>query len=91
MPNMPESAAEGLLCNADGQLLEGLVTNLFVVAGTGCSVEQCNFDFCMIVQLLWVRSTAVCRSSCWSCWLCCNLQRCTHVLSLERHCTAVRR
>ena len=37
MPNMPESAAEGLLCNSDGQLLEGFVTNLFVVAGTGFS------------------------------------------------------
>lgn len=33
MPNMPESAAEGLLCDADGRLLEGLITNLFVVAG----------------------------------------------------------
>jgi branched-subunit amino acid aminotransferase/4-amino-4-deoxychorismate lyase len=33
MPNMPESAAEGLLCASDGTLLEGLITNLFIVAG----------------------------------------------------------
>ena len=40
MPNMPESAAEGLLCDPDGHLLEGLVTNLFIVAGTDLSMEQ---------------------------------------------------
>jgi hypothetical protein len=47
MPNMPESAAEGLLCTPDGQLLEGLVTNLFVVAGTGFSREQYHLVMCI--------------------------------------------
>ena len=40
VPNMPESAAEGLLYDPDGHLLEGFVTNLFIVAGTDLSMEQ---------------------------------------------------
>jgi hypothetical protein len=32
---MPPDAAEVVLCTANGELLEGLVTNLFVVAGKG--------------------------------------------------------
>lgn len=32
-PNMPESAAEGILCDAEGRLLEGMITNVFIVAG----------------------------------------------------------
>ncbi len=33
MANKSEGAAEGILCDAEGHLLEGMLTNLFIVAG----------------------------------------------------------
>jgi hypothetical protein len=65
-PNMPDTAAEGLLCDSDGRLLEGLITNLFVVAGM-IPMRVCLFHFCVCVSHSADRAARAQNGTC-ACW-----------------------
>lgn len=43
--HLPEGVTEGILCSHDNALLEGLITNLFVVTGEQLQHPACSPEF----------------------------------------------